>query len=37
MLLSDEVGNWGGDISKAKLLDEFPADYVRLYDLVAKK
>lgn len=31
--LSDEVGNWGGDIKKAKLPDRFLIDYVRVYDL----
>jgi beta-glucanase (GH16 family) len=35
--LSDEVGNWGGDIAKAKLPDKFLVDYVRVYDLVEKK
>ncbi len=35
--LSDEVGNWAGDIRKAKLPDEFLVDYVRVYDLVDKK
>ena len=35
--LSDEMGNWGGDITKAKLPDEFLVDYVRVYDLVEKK
>ncbi|MHB1037007.1 MAG: glycoside hydrolase family 16 protein [Pirellulales bacterium] len=35
--LSDEVGTWGGDISKAKLPDQFVVDYVRIYDLVEKK
>lgn len=32
--LSDEVGDWGGDIKEAKLPDEFLVDYVRVYDLV---
>ncbi|TWT76465.1 Endo-1,3-1,4-beta-glycanase ExsH [Planctomycetes bacterium CA13] len=36
MLLSDEVGSWGGDISEAKLPDQFLVDYVRVYDLVEK-
>jgi hypothetical protein len=31
--LSDEVGKWGGDISKAELPDQFVIDYVRVYDL----
>ena len=35
--LSDEIGKWGGEISKAKLPDEFQVDYVRVYDLVEKK
>jgi hypothetical protein len=34
--LSDEIGNWGGDIQKAKLPDQFLVDYVRVYDLVEK-
>ena len=37
MLLSDEIGTWAGDIAKAKLLDHFLVDYVRVYDLVEKK
>jgi beta-glucanase (GH16 family) len=32
--LSDEVGNWGGDIRRAKLPDQFLVDYVRVYDPV---
>jgi beta-glucanase (GH16 family) len=35
--LSDEVGDWAGDIKKVKLPDEFLVDYVRVYDLVARK
>jgi beta-glucanase (GH16 family) len=35
--LSDEIGNWAGDIAKAKLPDRFLVDYVRVYDLVEKK
>ena len=35
--LSDEVGDWGGDIAKARLPDKFLVDYVRVYDLVEKK
>jgi beta-glucanase (GH16 family) len=31
--LSDEVGEWAGDIAKAKLPDEWLVDYVRVYDL----
>ena len=37
MLLSDEIGKWGGDIAKAKLPDKFLVDYVRVYDLTEKK
>ena len=37
MMLSDEVGKWGGDITKAKLPDEFLVDYVRVYDFMEKK
>lgn len=37
ILLSDEVGQWGGDISQAKLPDQFRVDYVRVYDLADKK
>jgi beta-glucanase (GH16 family) len=37
LLLSDEVGTWGGDITKAVLPDEFLVDYVRVYDLVDTK
>ena len=35
--LSDEVGQWGGDISKADLPDRFLVDHVRVYDMVQKK
>jgi len=35
--LSDEIEEWGGDISKAKLPDRFVVDYVRVYDVVGKK
>jgi beta-glucanase (GH16 family) len=35
--LSDEVGDWAGDIKKVKLPDEFLVDYVRVFDLVDKK
>ncbi len=35
--LSDEIGKWGGDISKAKLPDAFLVDYVRVYDVVETK
>ena len=34
--LSDEIGDWGGDIKKAQLPDQFMVDYVRVYDLVEK-
>jgi hypothetical protein len=34
MLLSDEIGPWDGDITKAKLPNQFLVDYVRVYDLV---
>ncbi len=37
MLLSDEIGNWAGDITKAQLPDKFLVDYVRVYDLVDGK
>ncbi len=37
MLLSDEIGTWAGDISKANLPDQFMVDYVRVYDLVDEK
>ena len=36
MLLSDEVGKWGGNIGRASLPDEFLVDYVRVYDVVDK-
>jgi len=32
--LSDEIGDWAGDIETAKLPDSFLVDYVRVYDLV---
>jgi beta-glucanase (GH16 family) len=34
--LSDEVGDWAGDIKKVNLPDEFLVDYVRVYDLDKK-
>ena len=34
--LSTEIGEWAGDIRKAKLPDDFVVDYVRVYDLVDK-
>ena len=35
--ISDEIGNWAGDIKKAELPDKFIVDCVRVYDLVDKK
>ena len=35
--LSDEIGDWAGDIKKAELPDAFLVDYVRVYHLVEKK
>jgi beta-glucanase (GH16 family) len=35
--LSDEIGDWAGDIKKAQLPDAFLVDYVRVYDLVESK
>ncbi len=32
--LTEEIGAWGGDISKAALPDYFVVDYVRVYDMV---
>jgi beta-glucanase (GH16 family) len=32
--LTEEIGKWGGDITKAALPDHFVVDYVRVYDLV---
>ncbi len=32
--LTEEIGEWGGDISKADLPDYFLVDYVRVYDEV---
>ena len=34
--LTDEIGKWGGDITKANLPDYFTVDYVRVYDEVEK-
>jgi hypothetical protein len=31
--LSDEIGDWSGDITKAKLPNQFLVDDVRVYDL----
>ncbi|MBN2136608.1 MAG: alpha-L-fucosidase [Sedimentisphaerales bacterium] len=33
--LTEEIGKWGGDITKANLPDYFTIDYVRVYDEVA--
>ncbi len=35
--LSDEIGDWAGNIKKAKLPDAFLVDYVRVYDVVEGK
>jgi len=35
--LSDEIGNWAGDIKTAELPDKFLVDYVRVYDLVKEE
>lgn len=32
--LTEEIGKWGGDITKAELPDYFEVDYVRIYDAV---
>ncbi len=32
--LTEEIGKWGGDITKANLPDNFLVDYVRVYDMV---
>jgi alpha-L-fucosidase/beta-glucanase (GH16 family) len=32
--LTEEIGKWGGDITKANLPDYFLTDYVRVYDMV---
>jgi alpha-L-fucosidase len=37
MKLTEEIGKWGGDITKAKLPDYFVADYVRVYDAVEQE
>ncbi len=34
--LAEEIGDWGGDITKAKLPDYFTVDYVRVYETVEK-
>jgi len=35
--LSDEIGDWAGDIKKASLPDRLLVDYVRVYDLTDKR
>ena len=35
--LTEEIGNWGGEIQKAKLPDYFVVDYVRVYEAEAKQ
>ena len=32
--LTEEIGEWGGDIKQARLPDQFVVDYVRVYDTV---
>jgi len=32
--LTEEIGDWGGDITEAKLPDYFTVDYVRVYETV---
>ncbi|MCE5270961.1 glycoside hydrolase family 16 protein [bacterium] len=34
--LTDEIGDWAGDIKKASLPDYFYVDYVRVYDLTGE-
>ncbi|MHB8969578.1 MAG: glycoside hydrolase family 16 protein [Pirellulaceae bacterium] len=34
--LSDEIGDWAGDIKKAEVPDQFLVDYVRVYDHVGE-
>lgn len=36
MKLTEEIGEWGGDIAKANLPDQFTVDYVRVYDVVGE-
>ena len=31
--LTEEIGEWGGDITKAQLPDFFEVDYVRVYEM----
>jgi beta-glucanase (GH16 family) len=37
LLLTEEIGKWGGDITKAELPDYFEVDYVRVYEPQARK
>jgi len=32
--ITNEIGDWAGDIKKANLPDYFEVDYVRVYDAV---
>ncbi len=34
--LTEEIGEWGGDITQAKLPDQFVVDYVRVYDVAGE-
>ncbi|HPC96254.1 MAG TPA: alpha-L-fucosidase [Sedimentisphaerales bacterium] len=34
--LTEEIGEWGGDIAQARLPDHFVVDYVRVYDVVGE-
>lgn len=34
--LTEEIGKWGGDITKAQLPDYFEVDFVRVYNLAAQ-
>jgi hypothetical protein len=31
--LTEEIGEWGGDITKTQLPDSFEVDYVRVYEM----
>jgi hypothetical protein len=31
--LTEEIGKWGGDITRAQLPDFFAVDYVRVYEM----
>ena len=37
LIISDEIGSWGGDITQADLPDAFEVDYVRVYNLRPKE